>query len=260
MTDSTVVLADLVSSTKSSLSSIDEVLDLVGQKPKAQYFNTWGDAFVAVFDGAENAVRYALTLRDELRMFDWGSIGHCCPPLLRTAIAVGPLGWRPSTLGDRTVPEGGAFVEAARIEPITGPGEVRVTDAVRKLAGGQEFFYEDIGRLKLPKGSGFVHLNRAYWSKEKAAVTQGCRGPLLDDQYYRRLEAMKRFALIWVLLDQLPAGSWGRSVALWMDQVWEGIPGFVRNPLIEDEGGFETTILNMELLSEVLGLRNSFEQ
>lgn len=170
MQDCTVVYADLVGSTSSSLSNIDTVLKLVQQEPHALYFNTWGDAFIAVFDSAVAAVTFALSLRDEIRMFDWRTNGHAKPPQLRTAIAVGPVGWRPAALRDLSVPEGGVLVEAARIEPTTSPSEVRVTEAVRKLAGDEYFFYEDIGEVALPKQAGHVRLSSAHRSEERVAI------------------------------------------------------------------------------------------
>jgi TIR domain/Methyltransferase domain len=78
-------------------------------------------------------------------------------------------------------------------------------------------------------------------------------GVLRDDQYYRRKTALKNFAALWLVLDQLPQGCWGRSTAHWMSNVWHDVPGFAPNIFIEEEGGFESTILNLEIAYRVFG-------
>jgi SAM-dependent methyltransferase len=74
---------------------------------------------------------------------------------------------------------------------------------------------------------------------------------LRDDNYHLRNNVLRRFAYLWLLADQLPTGSWGYSVAGWMKEIWRDLPGVAYNERIEDEGGFETTVLNMELLTRL---------
>ena len=74
---------------------------------------------------------------------------------------------------------------------------------------------------------------------------------LRDTNYYRRDIVLRRFSFLWLLADQLPTGSWGHSVAGWMHAVGKDLPGFAYNERIEEEGGFETTVLNMDLLTRL---------
>lgn len=255
MADCTVVLADLSKSTVYKIQSIAQILKTIGVEPNEQsiFADTWGDAFVAVFQSAHAALMYGLDVRDVLRFHDWRAQGISHVPQLRIAIATGPLGWKDDKLQGRTVPEGEVLVKAARIEPIVSPGEVLVTDTVKNLAGETDFYFEDLGLRQLSKDYGSARLFRAFRNEEKDAVSEGLYGPLTDDQFFRRAEALRRFAYLWLLLDQLPVGSWGRSIPEWMREVWRGIPELTPNAIMEDEGGFETTILNLEILSSVLG-------
>ncbi len=75
---------------------------------------------------------------------------------------------------------------------------------------------------------------------------------LRDFSYYQRENVLKRFAFSWLIIDQLPIGSWGHSVSKWMDSVWINIGNFNSNERMEDEGGFETTILNLNLLIDII--------
>ena len=65
-----------------------ELLKLLNVAPadSPRYTNTWGDAFVAVFDSATTAAEYALDISEGLRTYDWRSVGLIRPPMLRVAI------------------------------------------------------------------------------------------------------------------------------------------------------------------------------
>jgi len=168
-------------------------------------------------------------------------------------LASGPLTWRPDSLRDCHVPEGGALVLAARIEPTASPGAVTVTETVKGLAGETDYSYFDLGQRKLPKQSGTISLFSASHRGEGFSVDNLPGYPLQDEQYYRRLEAFQRFVYMWLMFDQLPRGSWGRSTPGWMNAVWQDVPHIVPNPVMDHEGGFETTIFNLEILSRLLG-------
>ncbi len=258
MADQTVVLADLAGSASSAsrFSHITSLLETIGAShQEALFTDTWGDAFIAVFDSAADAVNYSLNLRDRLRYFDWRAVGLRRPPLLRLAVGTGETKWKHDEFQHRTVPEGEVLIEISRIEPVAFPGDIWVTDTVYDILKHQhdQFFFRDLGEHQLPKNYGIRRLYCVYRSAERPAIHQGRHGPLLDEQHYRREDALLRFAFLWLLLDQLPRGSWGRSITNWMKEVWRGIPALVPNPIMEDEGGFETTILNAELLCSILG-------
>ena len=81
---------------------------------------------------------------------------------------------------------------------------------------------------------------------------------LKDNQYYLRERVLRRFAYFWLIFDQLPfSQGWGKSVLPWMTNIWKNT-GIVPPDHMVDEGGFETTILNFEILFHILG-KNSFE-
>ena len=82
---------------------------------------------------------------------------------------------------------------------------------------------------------------------------------LRDANYYKRDIILRRFSFLWLILDQLPIGSWGHSVAGWMDAVGKDVDGFEFNKRIEIEGGFETTILNIDILTRLLSYDELFE-
>src|SRR5207302_1058462 len=141
-----------------------------------------------------------------------------------------------------------------RVGPVDRPGEVWVTAEVAGLAGKgpQEFWFEGLAGASATDPGGALAF-RAHWRKDEGWVKRGTVLPLGDEQGDARFAAMRRFAVLWLLLDQLPRGSWGRSTAAWMDRVWADIPSMPFNPVIEDEGGFETTILNLHTLYQLFG-------
>jgi len=111
---------------------------------------------------------------------------------------------------------------------------------------------------KYPIKKGFEkHIKYKYYclrdKDDHKAISEGKILPLWDEQRYQREEALYRFAYLWITLDQLPIGSWGRSIPQWMVNVWKDLPKFSPSPIMEDEGGFETTILNLSTLAQLQG-------
>src|ERR1039458_178215 len=256
MVDRGLVFADLKGSVTSEISHISPLLaELQAIPSAASDKKTWGDAYYAVFDSAYEALKHALAVRDALRDHDWCAAGFLRPPRLRIAVTSGPFEFRPDEIEGIPHAFGSPpFWEAARLEPVVIPGEVWITDGAvhqASLTTPTEFYFEDLGEIDLAKGFGKQHIFRAHRADEASSVREGRTGPLADDHYYRRITAFRRFALLWFFLDQLPVGSWGRSVAPWMNEVWHDIPSIPPNPLIDEEGGFETTVLNLELLTRI---------
>ncbi|MGD1046524.1 MAG: methyltransferase domain-containing protein [Bacteroidota bacterium] len=255
--NSTIVIGDLKGSS-AKMFNIIALLKIIGinlNKEDALAYNTSGDGFIIAFKTSEEALKFALKVRDSFRHHDWRAEDILSTPLLRIAISAGTILWEKNNKGtlDIQTAIGTPIVEAARIEPITNPGDVYVTNVVRELAGNQLFYFHDLGKRTLPKNFGEINLFRAHWLNEKDAIIDGRVGPLFDNQYYRRSQALRRFAYLWLTLDQLPIGCWGRSISHWMNEVWRDDPDIMTTPIIEDEGGFETTIFNLELLSHLTG-------
>ena len=57
-----------------------------------------------------------------------------------------------------------------------------------------------------------------------------------------RLRVLWRLAYAVLRLDQVPSGGWGKTLANWMEQIWEGDNGTIgRNPKMRKEGGTDLT-------------------
>ncbi|MCI5122933.1 MAG: methyltransferase domain-containing protein [Candidatus Electrothrix sp. AR5] len=260
MTDHIIVYGDLKRSESYSIKQINHIITIVSDQLDIKqkiWGDTRGDAFCAVFDSANIAIEYALKVRDKLRFFDWRSKGISRPPQFRIAITSGPTESTKYNFQDYDTLIGIPFIKAVRVEAIVVPGEVWVTPAIFEIfkSGNEssEIGFIDLGAKKLPKNSGEQKLYSVHWSKEAEGIKNGYLGPLKDDQYYYRENSLRKFVFLWLLLDQLPRGSWGRSVPIWMKEVWRDMPTFSPSTVMEDEGGFETTILNIEFLGKFLG-------
>jgi class 3 adenylate cyclase len=117
------------------------------------YKNTWGDALYFQFVDVRTAGQFALELHDTMRDIDWGQLA--LPPLmLRTGLHAGPLfAHRDPVTGQRCL-WGRHVTRAARIEPVTPPGEVYASQEFAALAaaeGVHEFDCEPVGRVSLAK-------------------------------------------------------------------------------------------------------------
>jgi class 3 adenylate cyclase len=86
--------------------------------------NTWGDGLYMVFHDVRDAARFALALREEVERTDWKAHGLPEKLTLRIALHAGPV-YRCADPVTGIQGYFGAHVSsAARIEPITPPGEV----------------------------------------------------------------------------------------------------------------------------------------
>lgn len=119
--------------------------------------NTWGDGLYFVFRNVRETGEFALGLSETVRNRDWTALGLPGTLGLRIGLHAGPayacldpVTGRPNYLG--------AHVSlAARIEPITPPGEVYASGAFAALARAeqvQEFICAYVGQTALAKGRG----------------------------------------------------------------------------------------------------------
>lgn len=138
--------------------------------------NTWGDALFAVFNDVESAVSTALNYRDFFRSFEF--IKHGLPRLSpRIACHSGQFEIFPDPLtpsGKNVL--GGEINCAARLEPVTRPGEIFVTsyfkDQVERIAALKpEVQFSELGDLMLAKNWGELHVFRMYSKSEKDKQT-----------------------------------------------------------------------------------------
>jgi len=154
---------------------------VAGHLPQTPRFvNTWGDAIFALMDGATPLAEYALALQEVVCNTDWTEFGLPGGMSVRIGVHAGPVfeGIDPIT---GTVNYYGSHVNrAARIEPVTVPGNVYASEQFAALLtaeqrtaeqearrGGRDwrptFACEYIGTLALAKDYGYqptYHLRR----------------------------------------------------------------------------------------------------
>ena len=151
------------------------------------YCNTWGDAIVFGGKDARNIANMALEMRDFFANYDWAA--RELPPLdVRISVHVGEhyVGEDPFTNGGLIV--GTSVITAARVEPITLPGQIWTTEeaaiAIRNLSGASDRFGLDrIGEITLPKGYGTI---------KASSLRRSNDAPLADDVKARILAESER--------------------------------------------------------------------
>jgi class 3 adenylate cyclase len=119
--------------------------------------NTWGDGLYVVFSEPLDAARYAMALRDRVAAVKWATHGLPANLSLRIALHAGPAFTCFDPVIRRRNWVGTHVSRAARIEPVTPPGEVYASQAFAALAasqGGNRFGFDYVGQLPLAKGYG----------------------------------------------------------------------------------------------------------
>ena len=141
---------------------VDQVLGAIGvelaRAPRPpRLANTWGDGLYLVFGGVEETGEFALRLCEAIRSIDWRAKGFSHDLGLRIGLHAGPAFACLDPVTGRPNYIGAHVSRAARIEPITPPGEVYASRAFASLArsqGVQSFFCAYVGRTPLAKGYG----------------------------------------------------------------------------------------------------------
>jgi adenylate cyclase len=140
----------------------DQVMGAIGDvlgasKDAVALKNTWGDAIHCVIPDVRRAAEICLAMQRRLQAIDGHALGREGAPTMRIGAHYGPVfeGWDP-VLAHRTF-YGRALSRAARIEPITPPGTVYVTEAfaaILLLESRGEFTCTYVGQVPLAKGFG----------------------------------------------------------------------------------------------------------
>ncbi len=136
-----------------------------GRQPELS--NTWGDALYLVFSDAEEAGRHALELTERIRAGRWRRAGLPGSLSFRIALHAGPVFecFDPVTRGRNFA--GTHVSRAARIEPVTPPGQVYASQGFAALAAAQNargFVCEYVGQVPLAKKYGafpLYHVRRS---------------------------------------------------------------------------------------------------
>ena len=124
---------------------------------------TWGDGLYVVFDAPHHAAEFALGFLERTLDVDWTAAGLPSSSRIRIALHAGPVfrGFDPVMGRDDFF--GSSVTRAARIEPVTQPGNVYASEAfAATLASSSQrgFALEYVGRLPLAKGYGESTLYR----------------------------------------------------------------------------------------------------
>lgn len=113
------------------------------------YADSWGDGLFLVFGGVAEAARAAVRLQREFAAIDLEALG--LPPTLGLRIGghCGPVHEGADPVQKRTAPFGGQVAIAARIETVTVPGSIFVSEAFAALLSMSkpfDFRCEYVGR------------------------------------------------------------------------------------------------------------------
>jgi len=136
---------------------------LSGSGARMPFFNTWGDGLYLVFNDVEDAADFSLRLRDAIRREPWAK--HDLPPEtnIRIAMHTGPVFRGHDPVLRRTNVFGAHVNHAARIEPVTLPGTVCVSEqtaAILTATGDARFACDYLGSVEFAKKYGAFVLYR----------------------------------------------------------------------------------------------------
>ncbi|MEY2529226.1 MAG: hypothetical protein QOJ05_1316 [Verrucomicrobiota bacterium] len=130
--------------------------------------NTWGDGLFFVFNGVEDAGRFALDLRDLVLATDWVDLGLPHRLSIRIGIHAGPVYVNFDPIVRQISFTGAHVSRAARIEPIAHEGEVFTSEEFAALAAADQskgFSCDLVGTTALAKSYGLFRV----YSLERAA-------------------------------------------------------------------------------------------
>lgn len=123
--------------------------------------NTWGDAIYFVFSHIEEAGHFALEMLEVLDGIDWTEKGLSTQISLRIALHSGPVYSCTDPVLQQLNFVGSHVSWAARIEPITPPGQVYASQpfvALAKARGISAFTCDYVGQIPLAKHYGVFPL------------------------------------------------------------------------------------------------------
>ena len=119
--------------------------------------NTWGDGLYFVFSNVHVAGNFALQLADLVTKTEWEKKGLPPELNLRIALHAGPVYEFHDPITKRISFSGTHVSRAARIEPITPPGQVYASEAFAALSAAKrtlDFTCDYVGQTPMAKGYG----------------------------------------------------------------------------------------------------------
>ncbi len=126
------------------------------------FCNTWGDGIFLVYDEIEDAADIALYIRDKVKQKNWQDVGLPPETNIRIGLHTGPVYSATDPIIKQQNFYGTHVNRAARIEPITTPGSVFISEqaaSILTLKNSDEFICGYLGSLDLAKkyGTGVIY-------------------------------------------------------------------------------------------------------
>jgi class 3 adenylate cyclase len=137
------------------LGGLAQIVQRAGLQPL--YKNSWGDAICFMFADPLDAADCALAMRDMVRHTDWKKLGLPKDLSIRIGLHAGPVYGFDEPLQQRRNFFGSHVNQAARIEPITSPGNVYSSEGFAALLLADRrnrFDCRYVGVIVLPKEFG----------------------------------------------------------------------------------------------------------
>lgn len=125
------------------------------------YRNSWGDAIYVVIDDAVVAAECCLDIQDAIRKARLTRYGLSSGLALRLAAHFGPVYNGHDPIRDEPTFFGAHTTIAARIEPVTVPGQVYLTEAMAAaiaMANAPQLRAEYVGNVPMAKGFGSTRM------------------------------------------------------------------------------------------------------
>lgn len=140
---------------KEFMGDIADFIARSNYKPETR--NTWGDAFYFIFKNIRDAGVFALEVADIVARTNWEKRGLPKGLNLRISLHAGPVYHCHDPVTGQEMYTGSHVSRAARIEPITPPGQIYCSQAFAALAAAyqiEEFYPEYVGKVNYAKGFG----------------------------------------------------------------------------------------------------------
>jgi len=125
------------------------------------YRNSWGDAIYVVIDDPMVAAECSLSIQEAIAKTRPGRYGLSTDLAMRLAVHFGPVYDGRDPIRDEVTFFGAHTTMTARMEPVTAPGQVYVTEAMAAavaMASPANLRVEYVGNVELAKGFGAMRM------------------------------------------------------------------------------------------------------
>lgn len=167
----TMLFADVVGFSKLGESEVpsffvnfmEEIAHIIHSHSVSPTFcNTWGDGIFLVYDDIEVAADIALYIRDKVKQKNWQDVGLPQETNIRIGMHAGPVYSATDPIIKKHNFYGTHVNRAARIEPITTPGSIFISEqtaCLLTLTNNQNYICDYLGPIDLAKryGTGVLY-------------------------------------------------------------------------------------------------------